>query len=167
MKYDKIPSGINSEKEGVNSLLETAAAEARRISLAIQEVAGTTACKGVQITRLKAQQKLFPDCSYVLMGFSMNREGKVCALLAQQYILFGREATEDEIHDELLKLGFHPEMDGEYYTNGEYDIFDAVPNNVLVGIDGSLYFIDTIIYKSDEANLSVYKSQSPKYTKNE
>ena len=117
--------------------------------------------------RLKAQQKLFPDCSYTFMGFSMNREGKVCALLAQRYILFGREATEDEIHDELLKFGFQPEMGGEYYTNGEFDIFDASPNNVLVGIDGGLYFIDTIIYKSDEANLSVYKSQSPKYSKNE
>lgn len=117
--------------------------------------------------RLKAQQKLFPDCSYTFMGFSTNREGKLCALLAQQYVIVSREATEDEIHDELLKLGFQPEMGGEYYTNGEFDIFDASPNNVLVGIDGGLYFIDTIIYKSDEANLSVYKNQSPKYSKNE
>ncbi|WP_298554296.1 hypothetical protein [uncultured Parabacteroides sp.] len=27
----------------------------------------------------------------------------------------------------------------------EYEIFDAVPNNVLHGIDGQLYFIDTQI----------------------
>lgn len=54
-------------------------------------------------------------------------------------------------------------MNGEYYTNGLYDIFDASPNNVLVGIDGCLYFIDTIIYQSDEDNFSIYKSQSPKY----
>ena len=54
-------------------------------------------------------------------------------------------------------------MNGEYHTNGLYDIFDASPNNVLVGIDGCLYFIDTIIYQSDEDNFSIYKSQSPKY----
>lgn len=57
----------------------------------------------------------------------------------------------------------HSEMNGEYHTNGLYDIFDASPNNVLVGIDGCLYFIDTIIYQSDEDNFSIYKSQSPKY----
>lgn len=113
--------------------------------------------------RLKAQEILFPDCSYTLIGFSTNKNGKVCAVLTQQYIISEREATEEEIHDELLKSGFHSEMNGEYYTDGRYDIFDASPNNVLVGIDGSLYFIDTIIYKSNEDNFSIYKSQSPRY----
>lgn len=113
--------------------------------------------------RLKAQHILFPDCSYTLIGFPANKNGKICAVLTQQYIISEREATEEEIHDELLKSGFHSEMNGEYYTNGQYDIFDASPNNVLVGIDGCLYFIDTIIYRSDEDNFSIYKSQSPKY----
>jgi hypothetical protein len=31
------------------------------------------------------------------------------------------------------------------FHNDEYEIFDAVPNNVLYGIDGDLYFIDTQI----------------------
>ena len=53
MNYDKISSGINRKEEGVNSLLEAASAESRRISLAIQDVAGTTACKGVQISGLR------------------------------------------------------------------------------------------------------------------
>lgn len=34
--------------------------------------------------------------------------------------------TEEEIHDEFIRLGFHAEDDGEYYTNGQHDIFDAV-----------------------------------------
>lgn len=53
MKYDTVSSGINSEKESFNCLVEVAAAEARRISRAIQKVAGTTACKGVQVNGLK------------------------------------------------------------------------------------------------------------------
>lgn len=57
MDYDKISSGINSEKEGFDSLLEAAAAESRRISRAIQEIARTTACKGVQINELKKWAK--------------------------------------------------------------------------------------------------------------
>lgn len=55
-------------------------------------------------------------------------------------------------------------MDGEYYSNGIHDIFDASPNNVLVGLDGYLYFIDTIIYKTNDNNVNTYKSLSPKYS---
>ena len=68
------------------------------------------------------------------------------------------------ITEELLRLGFHPEMEGEYFSNGYFDIFDASPNNVLMGIDGHLYFIDTIIYKSDTGGLDTYRSLSPNYS---
>lgn len=53
-------------------------------------------------------------------------------------------------------MGFKPELDGEYFSNGRYDIFDALPNNVLVGNDGHLYFIDTIIYKSQDGGFDIY-----------
>ncbi len=111
--------------------------------------------------RINAHNNYFPDCAYTLIGFSKNHDGKVCAILTQPYIISGREATEEEIRAELIRLGFVPQMDGEYYTNGIHDIFDASPNNVLVGIDGNLYFIDTIIYKSDDSNSDTYHRQSP------
>ena len=57
MDYDKISSGINSPKESFDCLLKRAAAEAGRISLAIQKIARTTACKGVQINGLKKWAK--------------------------------------------------------------------------------------------------------------
>ena len=53
MSHDKISSGINSQEKGINRVLEEAAAESRRISSAIQKIAGTTSCKGVQIHGLK------------------------------------------------------------------------------------------------------------------
>jgi len=37
-------------------------------------------------------------------------------------------------------------------------------NNVLLGVDDEIYFIDTIIYKSKDNNIDVYKSLSPKYS---
>lgn len=113
--------------------------------------------------RIKAHNEYFPYCAYSLIGFSVNLSGKVCAVLRQPYIISSREATENEIATELVKLGFKPQMNGEYYTNGVHDIFDASPNNVLVGIDGNLYFIDTIIYKTSDNNVCTYHSQSPKY----
>ena len=205
----------------VRSILEQAESVARRVLESVQAIAGTTACKGVQIARLadwakkngywidnglilgdyadrgsenevylspkenivyklndfrysddnlspfferiKAHNEYFPDCAYTMIGMAENRDGKVCAVLSQPYIITAREATEEEFSKELQRLGFQPLMDNEYYSNGIHDIFDASPNNVLVGIDGNLYFIDTIIYKSEEGNLSTYHSQSPKY----
>ena len=218
MDYDKISSGINSEKEGFDNLLEEAANEARRISRAIQEVAGTAACKGVQIhgikkwalekgflissynilgefsdrgsenevymdavnqivyklndfryaddnlesffQRIKIHNNLFADCAYTLHGFTENQEGKVCAVISQPFIRADREASIEEIAGALALMGFMPLQDGEYFTNGEVDIFDALPNNVLHGIDGNLYFIDTICLPSNDNFFDSYKSLS-------
>lgn len=206
--------------EGISGLLESASETARRVLEEIEAVAGTTACKTVQLTRLKkwaqeqgcwfsdrnqfgdffdrgsenetylsadgteiiklndfrysddnltpfferimAHNKYFDACPYRLIGFAENRDGKVCAVLVQPYIDDARLATREEIHDEFLRLGFHAEDNGEYYTNGLHDIFDAVDGNVLVGGDGHLYFIDTIIYPADTGGYDLYKSLSPR-----
>ena len=73
-----------------------------------------------------------------------------------------RLATKQETHDEFIRLGFSPEDNGEYYTNGQHDIFDAVDGNVLVGDDEHIYFIDTIIYPSDTGGYDTYRSLSPR-----
>ena len=112
--------------------------------------------------RIFAHNQLFPDCEYELIGFAENCDGKVCAVLRQPFILSQREASQDEIDKELEQLGFHKELDGGYFTSGEFDIFDAVPNNVLMGEDGHLFFIDTIIFKSGTGGLDTYQSLSPR-----
>ena len=115
--------------------------------------------------RIEAHNLYFPDCAYDLIGFALNRDNQICAVLEQPFIRAKREATIEEITVSLKQSGFLPQLDGEYFSNGEYDIFDAVPNNVLYGIDDHLYFIDTIIYKSEDHGFSIYKSLSPHYKK--
>ena len=219
---DRLSQKDYCRKEKIGSILEDAAEVAGRVLSSIQALAGTTACKGVQIARLKEwavnnrlwiddisllgtysdrgsenevyvnnetqtvyklndfrysddnlmpffeririHNTLFEDCPYEMIGMAENQSGKPCAVLTQPYILAEREASEDEISEELLRLGFHPEMEGEYFSNGHFDIFDASPNNVLMGIDGHLYFIDTIIYKSDTGGLDTYRTLSPNYS---
>ena len=100
-----------------------------------------------------------------MIGFAENRDENICAVLVQPFIAEARLATEQEIRDELLRLGFHSEDDGGYYTNGQHDIFDAVDGNVLVDDDGHLYFIDTIIFKSNTGGLDTYNSLSPRASK--
>lgn len=221
---NRIPPSSDGTKEGFRSVLAEASDVSYRTFESIQAVAGTTACKGVQINalrkyaienqcwvadisalgefvdrgsenevysaydadivyklndfryaddnlnsffeRIQAHNHYFPESKYDLIGFALNQSGKVCAILVQPFIHAEREATEQEIADALSLSGFQPQLEGEYFTNGEYDIFDALPNNVLYGADGYLYFIDTIIYTAQSEGLQTYRSLSPRFSKN-
>ena len=94
--------------------------------------------------RIFAHNRFFNNVPYSLIGFSYNSKNEFCAVLTQPYIKAEREATENEIAEHMQALGFEMDYYDEYH-NKEYEIFDAVPNNVLYGIDGALYFIDTQI----------------------
>ena len=94
--------------------------------------------------RINAHNKLFGNVPYQMIGFAYNSQQEFCAVLIQPYILAEREATEDEIAAYMEALGFEMDYYDEYH-NSEYEVFDVVPNNVLYGIDGDLYFIDTQI----------------------
>lgn len=221
---NRIPPSSDGTKEGFRSVLAEASDVSYRTFESIQAVAGTTACKGVQINalrkyaienqcwvadisalgefvdrgsenevysaydadivyklndfryaddnlnsffeRIQAHNHYFPESKYDLIGFALNQSGKVCAILVQPFIHAEREATEQEIADALSLSGFQPQLEGEYFTNGEYDIFDALPNNVLYGADGYLYFINTIIYTAQSEGLQTYRSLSPRFSKN-
>ncbi len=115
--------------------------------------------------RIEAHNRYFTACPYELIGFAQNRDGKVCAVLRQQFVANAREASAEEICAEFERMGFRSEDNDGYFTNGIHDIFDAVPNNVLVGDDGNFYFIDTIIFKSNTDGLDTYRRYSPNYTK--
>ena len=218
---ERVPQEGQCREDGKYGILESASAFAQGVVEAIEKLAGTTACKSVQLVRLRqwaeeqgcwfhdrgvfgeffdrgseneaylapngteiiklndfryaddnltpfferirAHNRYFPDCAYKMIGFAENQNGKVCAVLVQPFVANARLATKQEIHDEFLKLGFLPEDGGEYYTNGQHDIFDAHPNNVLFGSDGHLYFIDTIIYPSGADGYDTYRSLSPRY----
>ena len=217
---ERLPQEGKCRNENESGILEDASSFAQRVLKEIEVLAGTTACKSVQLVRLKrwaqeqgcwyddrtrfgdffdrgsenevylstdgteiiklndfrysddnltpfferikAHNKYFDACSYCLIGFAENKDGNVCAVLVQPFIAEARLATEQEIRDEFLRLGFHAEDDGGYYTNGQHDIFDAVDGNVLIDNDGRLYFIDTIIFKSGTGGYDTYHSLSPR-----
>jgi hypothetical protein len=86
---------------------------------------------------------------YDLIGFAYNSQEEFCAVISQPYIIAEREATEEEIASYMNMLGFTMDCYDEFH-NDKYIVFDAVPNNVLYGIDGDLYFIDTQINLREE-----------------
>lgn len=94
--------------------------------------------------RMNAHNRFFSNVPYQLIGFANNSHQEFCAVLTQPYIKAEREATKNEIAAYMRSLGFEMDYYDEYH-NDRYIIFDAVPNNVLYGIDNNLYFIDTQI----------------------
>lgn len=98
--------------------------------------------------RIMAHNRFFANVPYELIGFAYNSQDEFCAVLIQPYIKAEREATEDEIADFMQAIGFEMDYPDEFH-NEIYEIFDVVPNNVLYGIDGNLYFIDTQIRLKD------------------
>ncbi len=94
--------------------------------------------------RIKAHNLFFSNVPYEMIGFAGNSQNEFCAVLLQPYVRAKREATEKEIQHYMESLGFIMDYPDEYH-NEQYEIFDAVPNNVLYGIDEQLYFIDTQI----------------------
>ena len=219
---ERLSQESECQNEGKDGILESASSFARGVLEEIEALAGTTACKTVQLVRLrkwaeeqgcwfsdhsqfgdffdrgsenetylspdgtdiiklndfrysddnltsfferiKAHNKYFEACPYRMIGLAENRDGKVCGVLVQRFVQNARLATRQEIHDEFLRLGFYPVDNGEYYTNGQHDIFDAVDGNVLVDEDGNLYFIDTIIYPSGADGYETYQSLSPRFS---
>jgi len=94
--------------------------------------------------RITAHNKFFSNVPYQMIGFAYNSLHEFCAVLIQPHIKAEREATEDEIAEYMEALGFEMDYIDEFH-NDQYEVFDAVPNNVLYGIDKDLYFIDTQI----------------------
>ena len=94
--------------------------------------------------RINAHNKFFSNVPYQMIGSSYYSRQEFSAVLTQPYILAEREATEDEIAEYMEALGFEMDYIDEFH-NDQYEVFDAVPNNVLYGIDKDLYFIDTQI----------------------
>lgn len=101
--------------------------------------------------RITAHNKFFSNVPYQMIGFAYNSLHEFCAVLIQPHIKAEREATEDEITNYMQALGFEMDYLDEYH-NDQYEVFDAVPNNVLYGIDGDLYFIDTQIRRNRKSS---------------
>ncbi|NLV37711.1 MAG: hypothetical protein GXY66_00680, partial [Bacteroidales bacterium] len=106
------------------------------------------------IDRLEAHNTLFPSVAYTIRGFMDNKNGSPSIVLEQPFVSgVERNATQEEINEYLTSKGF--KLSGirswsnnhEVWSNGEYELFDARPANVLKGKNGELYFIDAIPHK--------------------
>jgi len=115
------------------------------------------------LARIAAHNKEFPGLAYRIIGFARNPVGDAAVVLQQPVVKIQRnaETAEEDIDAELQHRGFMRipgktayEQDSWVSADGQIEITDARPDNVLTGQDGRLYFIDTIIKDSEFTNKS-------------
>ena len=103
------------------------------------------------LDRIKAHNEFTPDDMYTPLGFALNEDGDFCLVLEQPYVK-GEPATQEEIDDYMESHGYdlYPvrvsaDEVGAGWSNGEFEIWDTKPRNVLKDKNGDLHFIDTVI----------------------
>jgi hypothetical protein len=86
---------------------------------------------------------LFPETRYKFEGISEDG-GDARIVLSQNLIESYGQPTKAQIEAELARRGLKPE--GKYTYGNEYvTVTDVMGDNVLLGKDGKIYFIDPII----------------------
>lgn len=103
------------------------------------------------IDRINAHNQFMPEDKYTPLGFAYNHKGDPCIVMEQPY-LKGTTPTREEITQYLTDHGFKLDMiqisADEVdlgWTNGEFDLWDAEPRNVIKDENGDLHFFDTMI----------------------
>ena len=86
---------------------------------------------------------LFPETAYTLEGIS-EEMGDVRIVLSQDFIQNYDQPTKEQIAEALAARGLFPE-DNYSFGNELVSVTDVEGDNVLLGEDGTVYFIDPII----------------------
>ena len=144
-------SGINRQENGINRLLEEAAAESRRMSLAIQKIAGTTSCKGVQIHGMNPKeihiQKEYdsiygnPKDQY---GFALNRIEELLPLMTDETPSDDKNAVELTLVSDVVEA-----YEKDYYLISKPTI------GQLIG-----FYLEKLGVSKKELTMSIGVSQS-------
>ncbi|MDM1499071.1 LPD38 domain-containing protein [Myroides odoratimimus] len=117
---------------------------------------------GKLLDQLEMHNKLFPETSYELIGFTgldngSKRAPLIEVILKQDFIEDATQASREEISNFMESLGFEKITDSSF-KNKDYIVSDLHPRNVLKDSNGSILVIDDIIKVNTEFNLKSQKS---------
>lgn len=93
------------------------------------------------LDRLAIHNSVFPQTFYRLHGFTGFGSGSIYPILIQDFIPNEREATPIEIDTYMAALGFTKTAEATY-NNGQVEVSDLRPRNVLRDTDGDLFVVD-------------------------
>jgi len=106
---------------------------------------------------VRIHNDLFVDTAYTLVGF-MEVKKNLCAILSQPAVRSIRGAGRREVEKYMVRFGFR-HVGHDHYESETLMIQDLHSENVLVGPDERLYFIDTCIYLKEGKEFSLDETQ--------
>jgi hypothetical protein len=90
---------------------------------------------------------IFYDTAYSFYGFTGFEGRTIMPILRQRLIKNARPATQVMIDTYMSALGFTKTGADGRFSNGEYEVWDVIPRNVLADKDGDLFVVDAEIRK--------------------
>ena len=97
------------------------------------------------LDRIDLFNMLFPATALHFVGFHATSPNHVYPVFAQPFIPNAQFASEEEITEYMLAMGFHPTGEDGKFSDGKLFLFDMKPKNVLRSEDGTIFVIDAEI----------------------
>ena len=88
---------------------------------------------------------LFPDTAYAFYGFAGFDGRTVQPVIYQPRVANAKPANQIMIDTYMAALGFEKTTEEGHFSNGEYEVWDLVPRNVLVDVEGDIFVVDAEI----------------------
>ncbi|MBR4565806.1 MAG: hypothetical protein IKO17_02535 [Prevotella sp.] len=92
---------------------------------------------------------LFPDTAYSFYGFAGFDGRTIQPVIVQPRIADAHPATKIQIDTYMAALDFEKTAQEGRYRNGQYEVWDLVPRNVLIDNEGDIFVVDAEIKQVD------------------
>lgn len=97
------------------------------------------------LRKILMHNQIFPDTAYSFRGFAGFDGRTVQPIIIQPRIADAQPATRIMIDTYMAALGFEKTAQEGRFRNGQYEVWDVVPRNVLVDEEGDIFVVDAEI----------------------
>ena len=97
------------------------------------------------LRKILMHNQIFPDTAYSFYGFAGFDGRTIQPVIIQPRIANARPATRIMIETYMAAIGFEKTAQEGRFRNGQYEVWDLVPRNVLVDEEGDIFVVDAEI----------------------
>ena len=97
------------------------------------------------LEKVMCHNNLFYDTSYSLYAFTGFEGRTILPVLQQNLVKNAEPATTVEIETYMAAIGFEKQGNEGRFSNGEYEVWDLLPRNVLKDAEGDVFIVDAEI----------------------
>ena len=104
-----------------------------------------TGCILGLLDKVRMHNEIFPETFYQFFAFTGFDGRTIMPILRQDLVKYVKPATQIMIDTYMAALGFEKITNEGRFTNGHYEVWDVVPRNALVDVEGDIFVVDAEI----------------------